>query len=180
MVKRIICVLISVSMLLSMLCVSGASASFTADDTRLDALKTLEIVNGYETEDKLLDIMRKSTFINFLLNIMYGGRFGAAYSEEALTLAQELKIIDNAQAVKPADTLNGNEAVKMAMCLLGYRELCINSGGYPVGFLTKANQLDLTMGVNINKVMTNADSYKLLYNTMDTPIAEIDAIGIRF
>lgn len=179
MAKKIICILISVSMLLSMVCVSAAPAAFAVDDTKLDALKALEIVNGYETEDKLLDIMEKSTFINFLLNIMYGGKFSALYSEEALKMAEGLKIIDNAEAVRTGDTLKGNEAVKMAMCLLGYRELCLNSGGYPVGFLSKANQIDLTMDVTINQEMSNADAYKLLYNTMDAPIAEIDAIGVN-
>ena len=179
MLKRVICILISLSMLMGMTCVNAASDSLAIDETRLSVLKTLEIVNGYETEDKTLDKMSKSTYINFLLNMIYGGKFQGGYDEEALKIAQDMKIIDSAASVSKDDTLKGNEAVKMALCLLGYRDVCLRTGGYPFGFLTKADQIGVTSGLKIKDEMTNADAYKILYNTMNAGIVDIEAISVH-
>lgn len=114
MLKRTLCMLISLSMILGMICVYASPDVPSMDETKLSVLKGLDIVNGYESETKMLDKMSKSTFINFLLNMMYGGRFQAGYDEVALQMAADLKIIDNAASVSPADTLKGEEAIKMA------------------------------------------------------------------
>lgn len=179
MFKRIICTLILFSMLFSMTYVSASSDVITTDDTGLYTLKALEIVNGYANEDKTLDKMGKSTYINFLLNIIYAGKYGAEYNEEALQMAEQLKIIDSASGVSENDVLNGEEAVKMSMCLLGYGDYCMKNGGYPIGYIIKAERIGLTKGVSLKDEMTNQDAFKLLYNTIDTGIVDVEAIGVH-
>lgn len=179
MLKRIICVLVSLSVLWSMVCMNVFSASMEVDDTRLSALKGLGVISGYETEDKMLDKMSKSTFISFLLNLIYDEKFQAGYDEEALKTAEALNIINSADSVSADDVLRGNEAVKMSMCLLGYGDLCERTGGYPFGFLTMADRIGVTKGITIKDEMTNADAYKLLYNTMTAGIMDIEAVSVH-
>ena len=123
--------------------------------------------------------MSKSTFISFLLNLIYDEKFQAGYDEDALKTAEALKIINSAEAVSADDVLKGNEAVKMSMCLLGYGEICETTGGYPFGFLTMAERIGVTKGITVKDEMTNADAYKLLYNTMTAGIVDIGAVGVH-
>jgi len=174
--KRIISVLVILATLFSFVCVNVSATDYIAENTQLDILKALEIVNGYESdEDKAFSKMTKSTFINFLLNMIEGGKYTAGYDTDALAQAQQLGLIDSASAVGENDILYRDEAVKMAMCLLGYKDLCLQMGGYPAGFAVKANQIGLTDELTLSEEMSNLEAYQLLYETMNTGV--LDAIA---
>lgn len=176
MTKKITSIFIILTMLLSLFSLNTGATELYSDNTRLDALKGLGIVRGYESENKFFDIMSKSTFINFLLNMAYDEKYTAEYSEDALKTAEAMGIIDNSSSVSSTDTLKGEEAVKMAMCLLGYKELCLQTGGYPTGYTTKAMKIGLTKGINVSgNEMSNGDAYRLLHNALSVGIAEVDS-----
>lgn len=179
MIKRVICILISLSMLLSLNFVNVFAKSADIDETRLSALKGLGIVKNYQDETKMFEPMNKGTFISCLLNLIYDGKFQTGYDEEALKTAEALKMINDAASVSEDDVLKGEEAVKMAMCLLGYGDICMRTGGYPFGFLTMADRIGVTDGITVKNEMTNADAYKLLYNTMTAGIVDIEAVGVH-
>lgn len=176
MLKKIVSVFIITTMLLSLFSVTSGAMETKKGDSYIETLKGLGIVREYENEGKLFETMQKSTFINFLLNIAYDNKYTAEYSEEALKTAEAMGIIDNFASVSASDTLKGEEAVKMTMCLLGYKELCIRLGGYPTGYTSKASKIGLTKGVSItSEEMSNEEAYRLLYNAVSTGIAEVDA-----
>ncbi len=176
--KRIISVLIVLATLFSLVFVPVHAEDYLADNTHLDVLKALEIVYGYEqNENDAFSKMSKSTFINFLLNMIEGGKYTGDYDRDALTQAQQLGLIEDAGAVSVSDTLKRDEAVKMAMALLGYKDICLAMGGYPAGFNAKANQVGLTDDLMLSDEMTNAEGYNLLYSAMNTGVLDIIAIG---
>ncbi len=175
MLKKITSIFIITTMLLGLFCVNSVATEVYNDESRLETLKGLGIVRGYEEENKFFDTMSKSTFINFLLNMAYDNKYTSEYSEDALKTAEAMGIIDSSSSVSASDTLKGEEAVKMAMCLLGYKELCLKMGGYPMGYTTKAMKIGLTKGVEINdEEMSVDEAYKLLYNAISVGIAEVD------
>ncbi|MBR5152757.1 MAG: hypothetical protein IKW60_04435 [Clostridia bacterium] len=175
--RKIICILVALATLCSLMVVQVSAADYIAENTQLDVLKALEIVNGYENENQAFSKMNKATFINFLLNMMEGGKYTAAYDGDALLQAEQLGLIETASAVGQSDVLRNDEAVKMAMSLLGYKDLCMEMGGYPAGFLVKANQIGLTDGLTLSEEMTNLEAYHLLYETMNTGVMDVVAYG---
>ena len=177
MLRKLISVLIMMSMLLSLVCVNVNASGYLAENTQLDVLKALEIVHEYSEEASAFSVMKKSTFINFLLNMKDGGKYTGVYNADALNEAQAMGIIDSANGVAESDTLKKDEAIKMAMCLLGYRDICLMSGGYPLGYTKKANQVGLTSGISLSDEVTNAEAYNLLFSTTRTGIADVVAFG---
>ncbi len=175
--RKIISILVALATLFSLLVVQVSAADYIAENTQLDVLKALEIVNGYEDESKAFSKMSKATFINFLLNMIEGGKYTAAYDSNALLQAEQLGLIESASAVSQSDTLIKDEAVKMAMSLLGYKNLCMEMGGYPAGFAVKANQIGLTDGLTLSEEMSNAEAYMLLYEAMNTGVLDVVAFG---
>lgn len=172
MLKRILSVLIVLSMLLGLVSINVAAADYISENTQLDVLKALEIVYGYDSEEtKAFSVMKKSTFINFLLNMTEGAKYTADYDTSALEQAKSLGLIDSAAGVSDSDVLIKEEAIKMAMCLLGYGEVCLQSGGYPMGYTAKAAGIGLTSGLSLSNEVTNAEAYNLLYSTMRTGIS---------
>lgn len=172
MLKRILSVLIVMSMLFSLVCINASAADYVTENTQLDVLKALEIVKGYGSDEtKAFSVMKKSTFISFLLNMTEGGKYSAGYDADALKEAESLGIIAKAADVSDTDTLKKEEAIKMAMCLLGYGQVCEESGGYPMGYAAKAAGVGLTSGLSLSSEVTNAEAYNLLFNTMGTGIS---------
>jgi hypothetical protein len=78
----------------------------------------------------------------------------------------------------PEDNVTYEQAVKMLVEALGYGP-AVGSAGYPVGYLTIANQRGMTLGVNgKNGVAINRGQVaQLVFNSLDVPLMEQSGFG---
>lgn len=176
MLRKFVSLMLVLSMVLSLSAFTAA-----ADDTAssaLDELKALGILRGYESyEAKTFSVMPKAAFVTFLMNMTEDEKYSGSYDVNALERAEQLGIINSASSVSESDTLKTDEAVKMVMCLLGYKEYCEHSGGYPSGYLTRAQNVGLTKGLKLSGEVKNGEAYELLLKAIDTDIAEAVRFG---
>ncbi len=70
----------------------------------------------------------------------------------------------NIHVEKPIST---NEAVALVVSVLGYGPKAKAEGGYPVGYLSVANRLKLTDGLNLGKTLTVGEGVVLIYNSFN-------------
>lgn len=189
--KKILSIGLSVFLILS--CFVGFTAedsgSYTADiETKCELLEMIGIINPrepgiyYKTElanDRELGeygVFRnisKSGFLNYICNIF--GDFGYTddYSDEAVRLAEQMKIIHAGQTDlnKP---LYYDEAMTMLVRALGYGEMAEENGGFPAGYTTIAARLGLTDGIAAKpgETMKDFDAITALYNLINANSAD--------
>lgn len=76
------------------------------------------------------------------------------------------------------DTVSYNEAVKMVICALGYDVYASYKGGYPAGYVTVANEIDLLDGVAADGEEITRDAiYTLLYNALHIDLLLTTGVG---
>jgi hypothetical protein len=69
-----------------------------------------------------------------------------------------------------------NDAVVMAVRMLGYNTIALNSGGYPHGYFTTALSLGLLKGVSNDGILRRGDALKLIYNIINAEYIETTSI----
>lgn len=68
----------------------------------------------------------------------------------------------------PNDKIDFFAAVKIIMCLLGWDEVCKAEGGYPSGYIQKANEAELFKRITVSDgKITKKLAYKLIYNALN-------------
>lgn len=100
---------------------------------------------------------------------------------DAIIIAQSLGIVNgNGDGTfAPDDNVTYEQAIKMAVILLGYEPLALQRGGYPSGYLAAAKQFGITDGI---KFKSTDDALKydiavLMQNALNTPIMEQISYG---
>ena len=92
---------------------------------------------------------------------------------DAIIIAQSLGIVNG----------NGDvtyeQAIKMAVILLGYEPLALQRGGYPSGYLAAAKQFGITDGIKFKSTdaALKYDIAVLMQNALNTPIMEQISYG---
>lgn len=77
---------------------------------------------------------------------------------------------------KPEEFVQTNDAFKVMVTALGYKDKAEANGGYPVGYAVTAQEIGISSGIS-GQVMTKEMLAKLLYNTMRTQIAVYEIKG---
>ena len=79
----------------------------------------------------------------------------------------------------PEKTVLLSEAVKILMDILGYCEYIAYVGGYPLGYMTEAAKIDMTVGVNksYDSPITYGELSGMIYSILDEPLVQISGIG---
>lgn len=76
----------------------------------------------------------------------------------------------------PNDKIEFSAAVKILMSLLGWDEVCRESGGYPLGYIQKANEAGLFNGISTTDAkITKKLAYELIYNALDATMLVVDS-----
>ena len=73
----------------------------------------------------------------------------------------------------PDEKITKQEACKILIDLMGYTQYCEFSGGYPVGYLKMAAQLDIFKGTKDDEYLTLGDMFRMVFNAMTTGIVDI-------
>ncbi len=91
-----------------------------------------------------------------------------------IALANKLGIVNGRGngTFDPAAPVKYEEAVKMVMCALGYQPAAEKRGGYPIGYLSYANEEGITDGTNamLNLPAPRGIVAILLDNALETPM----------
>lgn len=75
-----------------------------------------------------------------------------------------------------ARTIIGNEAVKIAVCMLGYGDLAACDGGYPSGYNKIAQSLDISVIRNTEQ-MNRGSMFELLAHTLEAQLCIPNSFG---
>lgn len=102
-----------------------------------------------------------------------------AWYTNSINILTEYQIIsqNDDKMFYPDSIITVDEAVKMVVCLLGYRVYADNRGGYPGGYLSMASEMGLLEGMPQGTQVTNSHMTVLLYNALDVKMTEMDISG---
>lgn len=97
----------------------------------------------------------------------------------AINVACDLKWISAAEKFNPDAAITYAQAIKIILSAADYAALAEVKGGFPVGYLSVANIIDLTDDVNIekNNEVSVANATILLYNIMLSNVFEVVSVG---
>jgi len=79
----------------------------------------------------------------------------------------------------PDDPVYITQALKVAVSMLGYKEMAEVKGGYPTGYLTVARAIDILDGVNMNSdsPALRGNIIILMYNTLFADVMQISGVN---
>jgi len=78
----------------------------------------------------------------------------------------------------PDKEISVNEVLKTVVFLLGYDVMAQAKGGYPIGYITVANELKISNGVNPSTLpASRGDISRIIYNMRNVSIMEIIGVG---
>ena len=78
---------------------------------------------------------------------------------------------------KPNDKITKGQAYKILLSLMGYKTYAESDGGFPYGYIKRANIIKLNDNVSSNELVTLADMFNLIYNAMTTNVLSVNKIA---
>lgn len=79
----------------------------------------------------------------------------------------------------PESKISVNEATKIIITALGYHHLAEYGGGYPFGYISQANKLDILKSISSvgDKNITMSEAFAIIYKAVNTPLLEQSTYG---
>lgn len=99
----------------------------------------------------------------------------AAYSVNTL-VEKGILSVDDERLFRPSDAITLDEAIKIVVCMTGYRPVAEARGGYPGGYISTATSLKLTQGLSRGGAFSLNDAAILLYNILIVPQYTIESV----
>lgn len=194
--KKFICLFMSI-IICMISSVSGVWAdSYNAGDTvnlkkTLDFLRLVGIGDDYDTETtQYSDKVTKAVFVDYVAKILgeNSSGFDNVYYHDvprdywaagAIGILTQKGILHGSGENKfyPDKEITRNEAVKIIVSALNYRDVAEAAGGFPTGYINIASRLKLLDGVGASEYLTLYDMLKLLENALCTEELVIDNIS---
>ena len=177
--KSIFSLLLVISLLASAMILPSFAASSSATDE--EASKVLLDLGIIDSADGAADPITRGEFASEIARVMnvvtmpegYVLPFsdvaaGSRYHNGVYNLFA-WKAISASEKFRPDDVITSNEALKIAVSLLGYDFLAVNGGGYPQGYVAAASQLGITPQ-GLSSQLTKADAWNLMFNMLNTEL----------
>ena len=186
--KSIISLLLAISMLAGIMVLpSFAAPSSSSDEEAQKILFDLGIIDSTDGANQSITRGEFADEITKVMNVVslpegYVLPFsdvaaGSKYHNGVYNLFA-WKAISPSDKFRPDDVITSNEALKIAVSLLGYDFLAVNNGGYPGGYVAAASQLKITPDA-LPANLTKADAWEIMFNMLHTelPLVTISANG---
>lgn len=198
--KRVLSLIVALSMLLAVVPVAFAGGETGYDDvdgtnyeTPVAILRALNIMSGYTdggfhpyatiTRAEMAVIcVRMQGIFDYgdkasMDEVIYKDMDGH-WAEAAVAYARSLGIVDGHEDgnFNPDEPVTYEEAIKMVVASLGYDYYAELNGGYPTGYLNIAQKLKLTqsVGITVGSYITRGDVAKIVYNSLTANIMSPD------
>lgn len=186
--KKILALIIVFVMVLSFsVCVSAEDVNAVISSEKVTFLHMLDVIDEYKLNTEvtvtraafthmLIKAMNQEEatpsadlFADVTVNTPYAGSVARAYS---------LGLVNGGESglFKPEDPITMEAALKMTVLALGYNDIAAAYGGYPVGYLRVAKEIDLINGVNISESYERADIYQLLFNFLMSDVCMVTSV----
>lgn len=145
-----------------------------------EILSSMELLDGYKPENFGFNSpVSRAEFIDTVANFYFDYDYNKStgYSDvpadhwaaSSVALAAEMNLISPAANFNPDNEILYTEAVKIAVCVLGYGQMAEQEGGYPKGYLSYAAKLGLMNNLS-EKVFCRGDMITLIYNMLDAEV----------
>lgn len=181
MFKKIITILV--------VCLSLGVNCFAFDDVYdnelssiAETLSDFSIINGYEdgtfkpyntiTRAEFAKIIIAAT--NLYMDVSYSNSFkdiNGHWAEDYIYAAQSVGIINGVSdnIFEPESNITYEQASKMIVAALGYNQEAMSLGGYPSGYISKANELGILDNVycDMTDYATRGDIATMIYNALN-------------
>jgi len=180
MMKRILSSFIVFVLVLSLCSVSYADVGLTENiENKYKTLNSLGILPDEKYENYgMFRNLSKTGFINFVLNVYDEYGYTEEKNDEALRMAEGLKLIQANQTdlYKP---ICYEEALTILVRFLGYENHAQSGGGFPYGYIKIAHGLGLTdnLVAGLGDTLREHDVINILYNLINC--ASVDMIAIN-
>ena len=181
--KKICAIILTV---LQIFAISVCANAMQLTDAQKEDLRKLEIMTGDENGDLRLD--DNITRAEVAKMICTAGNMALPQSSENLFndvsadywgykyiyAVKESDIADGDENgnFNPESNITNEETVKMIVCLLGYREMAEQRGGYPAGYTAVASMIGITKDMTLKPETpaTRNDVAVMISNALDTPV----------
>ena len=195
--KRMICLLLSLMLGIA----SSGSVGFAAEEssgvitpeTELAELVSIGVISQAQAEASWDSEITRAQMAKILVNILKlepkAGQFGQKFSDVtpetdgyyAIMAMVNLGYMSGYEDgfFLPDRFITGTEAVKILVHMLGYKYKAVTGGGYPAGYLSCANDIELSKGVGLSytEPLKWSGLVKLVSNALDIPLVDLIAVG---
>lgn len=199
--KKVLALVIVLSMVISMFTVMTASAADFEDvvgtkyEEAVMTLAPMGVIAGYDENgtvtfkpDQIVTRAEMAAFIIRELGLNVASKSNTIFSDVpadfwgsgAISIANSKNIIVGYGDGKfgPDDQVSFQDAVKMIVCALGYEEDAKDNGGYPAGYMAQADKLDLLDDLSDKLADTTAGCDRgtvalLMNNALDQYLQEV-------
>lgn len=183
--KKICAIVLTVLQIFSIsVCANAAQLT----DIQKDDLYKLEIMTG--DENGSLRLGDKITRAESAKMICVAGNFKLPLNDESESLFNDVSAKhwayryiyaskkhgiadgDDNGNFNPESNITNEEIVKMVVCLLGYREMAEQMGGFPAGYTATASRIGITKDMNLKPKTpaTRNDVAVMISNALDMPV----------
>ncbi|MBQ4631473.1 MAG: S-layer homology domain-containing protein [Clostridia bacterium] len=190
--KKIFYVLLCLTLVFSMVPSEMIGAYSSQSDNQTSAIEILDALEILPDDFNINAKISRGSFVELLISAM--GLDGINYQKplpfndvsetdkiySAVCTAYDLGIINgNGSGFMPKATLNYNQAIKMVVSALGYGDVAMAKGGYPVGYIAIANSMHLSDGLNVSgdDALKGSDAVVMVYNALNSPVLQVASIG---
>lgn len=183
--KHILSVILVIAMLSSFITLHGFAASSSAQSEAQKILSDLGIVSSSENAK---DFMTRGEYANEISKVMNVESLPAGYvlpfedvsaSSSCYNGVYNLyawRAISEATLFRPDDVITSNEALKIAVSLLGYDFLALANGGYPAGYAATASSLGIAPRA-MGEQITKAQAFEIMFNMLHTKMPTVTITG---
>ncbi|MBQ4110201.1 MAG: S-layer homology domain-containing protein [Clostridia bacterium] len=182
--RRLVCLMLCFTMLFSGVSLSFAEGSVNAE-REIKILSALGIFSDAVPGENLVT---RGEFATYLAEYLYETnepkvQFAdvgedSPYLTAITTVAAAGAMRGTSEYIfAPDNHITVPEAVKAILHILGYDILAQAEGGYPAGYMTVANRVDLLSGIKESGEINQNLMFKLLYNALEIPFAQRDSYG---
>ena len=156
-----------------------------------DTLEALGIIEGFGGDLMLDKVLTRAEFVSMLVRVLnidtsnktvYFEDVNASHwAVGTVAAACTMGIVAGVDEkhFAPDEPLAFEEAIKMLVSTLGYEPAAIRKGGYPVGYLTIAQQIGLLNGIDAKAglLVKRALAADIIFNALDTNIVKEQVIS---
>lgn len=191
--KKFICIILSVILILSLNCVNG----FAREEDNISQLSKYNIIKGDpDGKMRLADNLTRAEAVTLLVRL-YGFTPETSeavppnefldmekhWAQNAAMIAKGLRIVDAEKnaVFNPNENITAEEFIKMIVCLLGYQEVAERKGGNPHGYIMQATNLGVTKGISVDSgsYITRENAVQIICNSLDIPIMVMTSFNLK-
>lgn len=186
--RRFTAMLSAFAMILSLMCVPAFAADNT--DVRSTEKGLLRAVGVLPEKDLATEYMSRADFAVYTARVIGINDFEQNetryfydvpmnhYALNSINKLVDLKVLsmDGDKEFRPDDIITFDEACKILVSALGYDDMAKVYGGYPGGYLSVANRLDISKGISGGDLTTSNAIY-MLYNALKADVQDIISVS---